>query len=237
MSNLSQIVTANVINRVLNIRMGKNIGTAFTLEVDRKQYIITAKHIIGENSTSHMAVRQGDWIQLDVEPVGVGDGPVDIAVFAAKHQLTTDHQVEFGSKGIIVGQNIRFLGYPLGLQMGYATGNPGIEIPMVKAGILSGIATIQEGKRGGWLFVDGHNNRGFSGGPIIYKSLATESDPSQPWKIAGVVSSYINEELEVMDATGRVAGTVRGNSGILAGADIELALEMINANPIGFRLP
>ena len=236
MGSLSQVIPANVINRVLNIRVGQKIGTAFTVEVDQRQYLITARHIIGENAVRHVMVRHGEWKNVDVITVGIGDGPRDVVVLAANQQLTTDYAIELGSEGIILGQNVRFLGYPLGIQMSYAQGNVGKEIPLIKAGILSGLRKIEEGKKGTWLLVDGDNNRGFSGGPIIYKDLRKEDDREEPWKFAGVVSGCFYEEIDVLGPDGETTGTARGNAGILAGAEIELALDMITANPVGYKL-
>ena len=151
MCTQSQIVTANVINRVLNLRIGNQRGTGFTLEVNGRQYLITARHITGEKKVERIGIQQEKWVELEVQTVGIGDKGRDIAVLAVNQKLTTDYEIEIGSKGITVGQDIRFLGFPLGLQMGYAGGNKGKQIPLVKAGILSGISRIEEGKQGGWL--------------------------------------------------------------------------------------
>ncbi len=39
-------VTSNVLKRVVRIVIGKASGTAFTLEVDGRHYLITAKHVV-----------------------------------------------------------------------------------------------------------------------------------------------------------------------------------------------
>ena len=236
MCKQSQIVTSNVINRVLNIRIGDRRGTGFTIEVDGRRYLITARHVTGEKKVGRIGIEQEKWVGLDVKTVGIGDKGRDVAVLAADRKLTTDHEIDIGSVGITMGQDVRFLGFPLGLRMGYVSGKKGKEIPMVKAGILSGISRIEEERRGEWLWVDGHNNKGFSGGPIVFKPLGRQRGPSQPWKIAGVISGYVWEEIEVEEPDGKVIGIVKANSGILAGVEIELAMEMIDANPIWVRI-
>lgn len=40
------MITANVIQRVLWVRCGTATGTAFALDVDGRQYLATAKHIL-----------------------------------------------------------------------------------------------------------------------------------------------------------------------------------------------
>jgi hypothetical protein len=43
---MAQLVTNNVLQRVFLIKYKKSIGSSFTLDVDGKQYLITAKHIL-----------------------------------------------------------------------------------------------------------------------------------------------------------------------------------------------
>ena len=40
------MITANVIHRVLWVRCGTATGTAFALDVDGREYLATAKHIL-----------------------------------------------------------------------------------------------------------------------------------------------------------------------------------------------
>ncbi len=184
MCKQSQIVTSNVINRVLNIKIGNRRGTGFTIEVDGRQYLITAKHVTGEEKVGWIEIEQEKWVGLDVKTVGIGGIGRDVAVLAADRKLTTAHEIDIGSNGITIGQDIRFLGFPSGLRMGYVSGYKGKEIPMVKAGILSGISRIEKERQGGRrLWVDGHNNDGFSGGPIVFKTAGgTEGVLRNPGK-------------------------------------------------------
>ncbi|KKL64453.1 hypothetical protein LCGC14_2164910, partial [marine sediment metagenome] len=39
------MVTANVIHRVFRLKVGQQAGTAFAMEEDGKEYLITARHI------------------------------------------------------------------------------------------------------------------------------------------------------------------------------------------------
>jgi hypothetical protein len=47
----AQLVPANILQRIFAIRVGEEQATAFTIEVDRKQYLITARHVIAATST------------------------------------------------------------------------------------------------------------------------------------------------------------------------------------------
>jgi hypothetical protein len=42
----AQVPTSNVIYRVLKIRTPTDTGSAFTIEVDGRQYLITARHLL-----------------------------------------------------------------------------------------------------------------------------------------------------------------------------------------------
>jgi len=42
----AQVPTSNVLYRVLKIRTATATGSAFTIEVDGKQYLITARHLL-----------------------------------------------------------------------------------------------------------------------------------------------------------------------------------------------
>jgi heme/copper-type cytochrome/quinol oxidase subunit 2 len=41
----AQVPTSNVLYRVLRIKTATSTGSAFTIEVDGKQYLITARHL------------------------------------------------------------------------------------------------------------------------------------------------------------------------------------------------
>ena len=44
------MVTFNVLDRVFFVR-GLMYGTAFTIDVDSKQYLVSARHVTGDNAT------------------------------------------------------------------------------------------------------------------------------------------------------------------------------------------
>ena len=48
MGTASQIIPANVINRVLNIRVGQVVGTAFTVEVDQRSDVFALACVLYE---------------------------------------------------------------------------------------------------------------------------------------------------------------------------------------------
>src|SRR5262245_26406361 len=107
------------------------------------------------------------------------------------------------------------------------------------------------------VFLDGHNNPGFSGGPIVYRDLERRDFA---YKVAGVVAGYHfgatpvlkPEEIKLEQvkpediAQGRIIQRdgrpfrlndieqlVKFNTGIVVGYEIEHALDLINKIPIG----
>ena len=54
MAHDNEIVNANILTRVLHLKIGEMTGTAFTVEVDGRQYLITAKHLTGESGIEEL---------------------------------------------------------------------------------------------------------------------------------------------------------------------------------------
>ena len=125
MAHDNEIVNTNILTRVLHLKIGEMTGTAFTVEVDGRQYLITAKHLTGESGIEELEIWQEGW-----------------------HKL-------LGSEKAV-------------------------------------------------------------------------------WKIAGIISGYQIEGVNVRDQAGRIIGSAEGNSGILVATGIETALKLIETNPIGF---
>ena len=232
MAQTNEIPTSNMLYRVLPIKVGNTTGTVFTMEVDGKQYLITAKHVTNHQAVEAVEIWIDGWKPIKVKTVGIGKGNEDIIVLTANMKLSETFDIEIGSGGILLGQDVRFLGFPLGLESGYIPSMKERKIPLVKGGILSGVKSEENAS---WLLVDGHNNGGFSGGPVIFKSLY---EKTEIWKIAGVISGYEPEIPLVMDSKGReIKGlVVLGNSGILVATGIKTAVELIKANPIGYSV-
>lgn len=239
---LSQI-TSNVFTRVMMIRpSGANVlGTGFTIEVSSRQYLITAKHVVHgmkPKDTIEIRMDDGSWVK---EPVTVltDNSLADVAVLVPSKQLTPTYPLEPTDIGFQYGQDMYFVGFPYGLFTKASNANNGRPIGFVKKAILSG--TWNEGDAF-VLLLDGYNNKGFSGGPIVFRDLTKQEIV---FKVAGVVSAYRHEEIPVIrkptaiQEDGKsisvedVPMLVRQNTGILIGYGISSALKLIAKNPIG----
>jgi trypsin-like peptidase len=247
-------ITTNVLSRVLMIQIGAIQGTSFTIEVDEKQYLITAKHLVTAlNSEDTVQIRKDDhWLPVKVK-VFRCDDPIDIAVLVPPAQITVHFPLEPTIEGIRLSQDVFFLGFPYGI-FSMLELHP---IPFIKKAIMSAL-TNENGI--GRIFLDGHNNQGFSGGPIVFRDLRRNNEV---YKVAGVISGYRfditpvatpekikREQVKPEDIAQarlfekdghlfRLNDTemqVRFNTGIVHGYSIKHAIDLIHTNPIGPKI-
>lgn len=225
------MITSNAIHRTFRIRFGSSVGTCFTIDVDGRQYLITAKHVL-PNVPATGAVQvhhQRDWRNLNYELTGVGSGEVDIAVLSPETQLSPALSLPPVSEGIIFGQSVFFLGFPYGIATELGPINRDFPLPLVKGGLLSAIMRGDNGEQ--LLLVDGHNNPGFSGGPLLFAKPG-----SNDLNVAGVISAYRFNREPVYAGDTPTALTYLYNTGIIIVYAIEQATELIRQNPNGLLL-
>ena len=74
------MITANVIYRVFRLKVGSEAGTAFTIEGEGREYLVTARHLAHSlQGTSQVEVfKDGGWSPLEVTTVGHAPGEIDI---------------------------------------------------------------------------------------------------------------------------------------------------------------
>jgi hypothetical protein len=259
-------ITSNVVERVLNVRIsaGTDHGgtaTAFTLDVDGREYLITAKHVVKDlKDKDKIDVFTNDaWTPLAVD-IFRCDDPVDIAVLIPPHQLTVDFALPFDKTNIRFGADAYFLGFPYGIQTTALGVNGPYPLAIIKRGTFSGQVELNKTRKATVILLDGYNNPGFSGGPIVYRDF---DQPGYVMKLAGVVSGFIPEVVPTMKehniaspsnaASGsksqpwrivkRSNGTyfeyvesgtyVALNTGIVRGFFIDPAIDLIRQHPIG----
>lgn len=226
------MITSNVYYRVFHIGYNNSIGTAFTIDVEDRQYLITARHVVeGIQSLDKIKIfHENSWKEFRVMNIACNPPEIDIAILAPEIQLSPTLPLEVGTNGLVYGQDIYFLGFPYGMFSFYKDLLNGYPLPLIKKGILSAIKLGDAAES--VLVIDGHNNPGFSGGPIVFKEPGKND-----FKVAGVISSYRYEEIPVHDQGKKTEMTVEYNTGIVIGYDIKYAIESIKADPKGFLLP
>jgi S1-C subfamily serine protease len=230
----SEVPTSNVIYRVLRLRATGGTGSAFTIEVDGRQYLITARHNLeGFGAQGEIDLWLGGrWTRTAARAIYPASATVDIAALDLGKPVTVAYPLEPSSGGLTLGQQVFFLGYPFGLGTSFSgPAPPGFgEIPFLKSGIVSALDTRDP--QASVLYLDGQNNPGFSGGPIVFRHAA-----SGRFRVAGVVGGYRNEALPVLkrkdlrNPRARAHNDLytRANSGIVVGFDIRHIVEAIRA--------
>ena len=209
-------------------------GTSFVIDYAGKSYEITARHVLEGVRADHpenLQIRQGaEWKKLPVTRVLYpSSADVDIAVIETTIPGAKPYEVEVMHDGgsLVFGQSVWFLGYPYLEGLGTKfRGDPATTIPFIKKGILSAIdASNPEAEI---LSVDGFNNHGFSGGPIVFYDFEKHK-----YYIAGVVKGYKYDQAETLVQGKSVPTDVLVNSGILVGYSIIHAIDAIkNAPPV-----
>lgn len=223
------MISKNVIQRTFHIKYNGSTGTSFVIDIENKQYFVTAKHVIETlNGTETIEVYyQSVWQK--VEATLVGHSPhSDISVMSIPALRNESDIVIADSDQIFYGQDIYFLGFPYGLQSDVGELNSHLPIPLVKKGIVSTFLFESPRKV---LLLDGHNNPGFSGGPVIYKNVYDNS-----LRIAAIISGFRYEIINAEHQNNLIDIQFRANTGIIISYGIEAALELIKSNPIGLQL-
>ena len=221
-------VTTNILWRTFPIRYSSREATCFTADVDGKRYIVTARHVLqgmGESDTVEI-MYQGQWRRLSVRLVGHGEGDVDVSVLAPDVLFGAPHELELWAGGLTLAEGVYFLGFPYGMSMDVGKLNEGMPVALVKSAVISALY-MPEGR----FLLDGHNNPGFSGGPVVRDARLTT-----PQTVIGVVSGYRAVSPRVLDLQGNEGPyTYATNTGIVVVWSIARATDLIAANPIGIN--
>lgn len=228
--------------RVMMIQYKTERGTAFPIDVDGREYWVTARHILTGAKTKPYGVFADNTVTVQLlNPGGNGEQwlpmqfdvlqpaqDVDIIVLVGRDVILTDVHPSppATSDGLMLGGNCEFLGFAYGggWRAKFETGR--FWMPYIKRCGVSGMDVDSHL----WI-LDGINNAGFSGGPVI-------TGTGNALKIVAVISGYSLEPTEVIRGDPKVAAdapkdTVRVNSGFILAYDISEATDLIRKNPTG----
>jgi hypothetical protein len=155
-------------------------GTGFMLNVDGDEYLVTARHVIqGYHPGDSITIEQSGVVaKLRGAPISPVSTDADVVAIPAPHIAVDAPPIEF-TFGVQATWAAYFFGYPYGLM----NENRGNTSALVKQGIISGVS-FGDGREG-LIYLDGMNNHGFSGGPVLVFSPEHEA-----WAITGVISSF-----------------------------------------------
>ena len=224
-------ITTNILYRVLRLEFEGSRGTCFTIDYENRQYIVTAQHLVKDmpDSATIRIMHQQTWKKCPVNLVGHCADEIDISVLATNIQLTPKTSLGLTRAGLIFTQDVYLLGFPLGLYSEVPQLNRDFPLPFVKKAILS---AMEVGNGLYWL--DGHVNKGFSGGPVVFlpSERATGID-----SVFAVISGFMTEKVRVFRDETDTGSYIKANAGIVACYYIKYAIDLIRQNPIGFNLP
>jgi hypothetical protein len=184
------MVPSDILQRVLLLKYGNGTATAFSVEVDNYQFLITAKHAVPniEHSGQIEIFHNDQWKGIAVTAIYCDIDEVDIIALFSQSQLTPIFPTNFGlAADLYVSQDVYFCGFPYGWSNYAGQVNNGHPLPFVKKAICSafGFIETEAGMFAEKVYLDGHNNPGFSGGPVSFLSKNTGKQT-----IAGVISGY-----------------------------------------------
>ena len=223
------MVPKSILQRVIFIRHGSSTGTGFTIEVDGRQYLITARHLLpvsGVISTVDIFIN-GVWKAVKAQSIPVLPETADIGVLVAPQLLTPIWNIHI-DKDYFLSQDVYFLGFPYGIVIDGTKANNGAPFPLVKRAIISAFDGDGINQR---ILLDGINNPGFSGGPVV--GVGADRIP----EIIGVISGYKAEQQAVRQFGKDTDFSVSTNTGIIVAYPIGIALDAIKQTPIGFPIP
>lgn len=175
------------------IKFDKHSGTTFLIDFNNENYYVTARHLFPKQKAN-------DTVEIELVHNSISKtikgillfhkkAQIDIAVIKPINKAPLIKAFSLENRPMTIGDNGFFLGYPLDLHtIGANDINNGFPLALVKRANLSGTRVMDD------IVVhllDGHNNPGFSGGPIVFKDRTKPSD--HIWYLAGVVVAYYNQ--------------------------------------------
>lgn len=215
------MASSNIYERVVKVETSASLGTGTVIEKDDDCFLLTAAHVVPEMEEFKVSNRFRS--SVDSFP-RAADFPssLDLALFRLPPEFALPRlPLPVSSEGCFYSQDVLFLGFPYGLALtGAALGF----LPFVKKATLSASNELPDGKV--W-YLDGMNNVGFSGGPVVF------APPGQmDVRLMGVVSGYRPDWQNVhsaRDAEEGEAARVATNSGIVIAFDVKPAADALAA--------
>ena len=213
----------DIVASTYKIRLNGQQGTSFMIEENSRRYLITAKHI-GQYITDSVEMEwENGWLTIPIRIVGHSDD--DTTVAYCEQDFARMLLPEWSPPPILpnlsLGEAVRFYGFPLG--MNTSRGKSTVPVPLVKQGIISGFYGRDQLSEDSSFWIDGPNNPGFSGGPVV-------SIRNGVYSVSGVISGYryYTEPVLVSDQQQTQMGSVQLNTGIILAENISGAMDIIS---------
>lgn len=227
---MEKVPTSDIIQRVFAISAdGNSCGSALAYPIGSFIYFITAAHVLdgmehGIKSNLYI-FKDNIWTRTEATPYYVAehkyiDGDIDLAIVKTPLPAgETSIKATLSVDKVILGQDVYFLGFPyFGNGIHHPPNNElnkGFPIPFIKKATLSAIQNPM-------IYLDCHNNPGFSGGPVVFWDHQQKKH-----KILGVVSAYLTQKGEIKKIETSVKEFYEENSGIGIAYNIDYINKLI----------
>ena len=212
----------DIVAGTYKIRANGMQGTSFIIEENSRRYLITAKHIGQHISDSVEMEWENGWLTIPIQIVGHSDDDTTVAYceLDLARMLLPKWSPPPILPNLALGEAVRFYGFPLG--MNTSRGKSTVPVPLVKQGIISGFYGKDQLSEDSSFWIDGHNNPGFSGGPVV-------SIRNGVYSVSGVISGYhsYTEPVLASDQQQTEMGRVQLNTGIIRAENIRGAIDII----------
>ncbi|WP_188650984.1 S1 family peptidase [Yeosuana aromativorans] len=206
-------LTTDILSRVFHMKYKTQTGTTFLVAKDSVNYFVTAKHVLqnpkyGEKLTVEI-YQDSLWKTLTGNVYFDKTNDVDVALIMPEGFGFVQSGISLKNIQTIIGDEGYFLGFPYGLSsLDKGKINAGFPFPLVKKAVFSGTTTNNDVQT---IFLDGHNNPGFSGGPVLFKDRMKNGD--NKFHLVGIVSAYLNQQNDLITPFGKLK--YKENSGII----------------------
>lgn len=222
----------NALSRTFHIKCGARSGSCFAIDVDGRQYVVTATHLLKAMTRGAVVdiLHGGKWKPLNVQIVGQGPAQVDVTVLALKFRIALPELGMVPSRdGLEVGQDVFCLGFPRADWRERAEQAQRFPTPFVHkvsiAALPDGTSAVRT------VYLAGRAGAGFSGGPVVFQGA--EGGEA---KVAAVLSTFECDGEPVYMGTEQMHVSAQHNPDLLVAYDVQHALDVISLNPIGLQL-
>ena len=204
------MITGNIIQRVFYVKYEKYSGTAFTIEYNNRQYLISTTHtfpyITNGQDILFNIFHKNQWYDSESKIYIHKNKEVDICVISLERDISPRSPIYLTKENLVYGMNVYFLGFPYGKMMQAPDElNNGFPMPFIKKATLSTLM-INRGELE-LFYLDGINNPGFSGGPCVMRNSKNEI------VVFGVIKGYLPNTIIFNSPLGPI--NYEENSGII----------------------
>ena len=218
------MILSNILYRTFFIK-AMQYGSAFTVDVDGEEYIVTARHLLdlSQKQIQLQLFHSEQWHTLNATVIGHGRGEIDISVLKVSQRLShEDMTINLTIAEMCLGQDIYFLGFPYKMWSNVGSLLGGMPCAFAKKGTVSAFQLNDPQI----LHIDAFNNEGFSGGPLFF----CPHGQLDKVHVVGVVSKFKIEQETVIDENGdKTNMSVPYNTGFMVAYGTKYILSIIES--------